>query len=109
MKIKDLNYYVKFIFSCESENVCYSTTDREMLNQIEFHETGNSPMDYKIGDVIHFNPERKPFKITDIHIRQLTEDTEVFKYGFDSADCSGKLHGIEKDYLFSVLISINPI
>jgi len=108
MKIKDLNYYVKFIFSSASDNVCFSTTDRELLKSVEFHETGNSPMDYKIGDKIHFKPDTKPYEIIDIRIRQLTEDTEVFKYGFDSEDCTNQ-QGIAKDYLFSILISMKPV
>jgi hypothetical protein len=108
MKITDLDYYVKFIFSCEKENVCYSTTDRSMLKNIEFHETGNSPMDYRIGDVIHFNPDKKPYKITDIRISQLIEDTEVLKYGFDSEDCVGEPQGKVKDYLLTIRVTMQP-
>lgn len=107
MKIKDLNYYVKFIFSSESDSVCFSTTDRQMLNHVKFHKTGNTPMDYKIGDIIHFEPDKKPYEITNIHVRQLTEDTEVFKYGFDSDDCTSQ-QGEQKEFLFSILISIKP-
>jgi hypothetical protein len=108
MKIKDLNYYVKFIFSTEDGNYCYSTTDREMLKNVEFHETNISPMDYKVDDVIHFKPETKPFKITNIWIRQLVEDTEVFNFGFDSEGCTHQ-QGIEKEFLFTIQFTIKEV
>ena len=34
MKIKELDYYVKFIFSSESDDICFSTSDREMLKSV---------------------------------------------------------------------------
>jgi hypothetical protein len=108
MKIKDLKFYVKFIFSSETDNVCFSTTDRDMLKNIEFHETSISPMDYRVGDIIHFKPDKNPYVITDIRIRQLVEDTDVLNYGFDSEDCTN-MQGAEKEMLFSILISMNPV
>ena len=109
MKIKDLDYYVKFIFSCSEKNVCFSTTDREFLKHVVFHKTGTSPMDYKIGDVLSFMPNIDvAYEITDIRVRQLVEDTEILNYGFDSEDCAGEPQGVQKDYLFSILFTMKP-
>jgi len=108
MKIKDLNYYVKFIFSSEMDDFCFSTTDRETLNNVVFNATGISPMDYKINDMIRIVPNTQPYQIIDITIRQLIKDTSTSKYGFDIDSCANK-QGIDKDYLFSILISMKPI
>jgi hypothetical protein len=105
MKIKELDYYVKFIFSSREDNVCFSTTDREFLKNIVYHDTDNSPMDFKIGDVIRFKHYSKSYKINDIHIRQLTDDTDVFKNG---TDCANGLQGVKKKFLFSIVLTMSP-
>lgn len=109
MKIKDLDYYAKFIFSTISDSgECYSTTDRELLKFIKNHQTGEIKNGFSIGDVINFEPENKPFKITDISIRRMVDDTDLLKIGFDLSDCSNQ-QGILKEALFLVHITIEAI
>ena len=63
---------------------------------------------YSIGDVINFEPEKNPFKITNILIRGLVEDTDMLKIGFDLADCENQ-QGVRKEALFIIHITIEPI
>ena len=39
MKIKDIDYYAKFIFSSIDGQNCLSTTDKDVLNEILSEET----------------------------------------------------------------------
>ena len=108
MKIRDIDYYAKFIFSTESDTGdCYSTTDRETLKFVKYHKTGNSMTGFSIGDVIDFEPG-KTFKITNILIRGLVDDTDTLKIGFDISDCAHQ-QGVRKEALFIVHITIEPV
>ncbi len=108
MKITSLNYYVKFVFSSNNESYCVSTTDRNMLNHVKYHNSDTSPQEYKIGDIINFEPDDSPFKIIDIYIRQIVEDTDVFNYGYDSLDCMEQ-QGEPKNHLFTIQITIERV
>jgi len=107
MKITDLDYYVKFIFS-DGEDMCLSTTDREMLNHVKSNNTGKTPTGYKVGDILQFSPDETPYEIKDIKIRGLIEDTELNKYGFDKEDCT-QVQGEKKDFIFSINIRIEQV
>lgn len=109
MKIKDINYYAKFIFSTVSDTgECYSTTDRDMLKFIKHHKSDKSVSDLSIGDLIRFEPEQKVFKIKDILIRGLVEDTDTLKIGVDLSDCA-HTQGANKEALFIIHITIEPV
>lgn len=109
MKIKDLAYFAKFIFSTISDSgECYSTTDRELLKFVKNHKTGDSMNGFSIGDIINFEPENKTFKVTDISIRGMVDDTDLLKIGFDLSDCTNQ-QGSPKDALFLVHITIENI
>jgi len=108
METKDLNYYVKFIFSSEDDGFCFSTTDRAMLPKCPKPDTDKQAIDYKIGDIIYFYKEAIPFKIKDIWIRQLVEDLELLEYGIDSQDCTCP-QGTPKDFLFTIQITVEKV
>ncbi len=108
MRVKDLDYYVKFIFAIPGEEYCVSTTDREMLNFVKYYGTDSTPQEYRIGDTICFLPENKPLKIVNIWVRQLVEDLDVFNYGYDSEDCAGS-NGEQKKFLFSIKIELSRV
>ncbi len=109
MKIKDLDYYAKFIFSTVSDTgECYSTTDRELLKFVKNNKTGETKNGFSIGDVIKFEPENKPFKITDISIRRMVDDTKLLKIGLDLSDCANQ-QGEPKEALFLVHLTIEAI
>lgn len=108
MKVTDLDYYVKFIFQIPDEDYCISTTDREMLNFVRYHNTETIPLEYKIGDIISFIPEDKPLEIIDIWVRQLVEDLNSFNYGIDGEDCTS-FNGEPKKFLFSIKIKLRRV
>jgi len=108
MKITDLDYYVKFVFSTDDGEFCFSTTDRDMLNEIKFHNTDNIPGDYQIGDKLRFGEVKAQFEITNIKIKQLIEDTEVLGYGIDTNDCT-QHSGMKKDHLLKIQITLKKI
>lgn len=109
MKIRDLDYYAKFIFSTISDTgECYSTTDRELLKFVKNHKTGETMNGFSVGDIINFEPENKPFKITEISIRRMVDDTDLLKIGLDLSDCANQ-QGEPKEALFLVHITIQNI
>ena len=105
MKTKDLNYYVKFIFSSEDDGFCFSTTDRAMLPKCPKPDTDTKTIDYKIGDIILFDKKAIQYKIKDIWIRQLVEDLELLEYGVDPQDCTCS-QGIDNNFLFTIQITV---
>jgi hypothetical protein len=108
MKLADIPYFVKFIFSCENCDDCFSTTDSEMMKYVINESTGKPVIGLKIGQVLQFEPideNLKKYKIQDIIIRHLFDDTDGLKYGFDSQDCVSS-QGEPKEWLFSILIKL---
>ena len=106
MKLIDIPYYVKFIFSCDSNDECFSTTDSEMMKFI-VNASNKEPISrLEIGQKIQFEPiteNQNVYAITNIIIRHLFEDTDSHKYGMDSEDCL-YTQGEQKEWLFSILI-----
>ena len=108
MKIKDLNYYVKFIFSA-NDGGCISTTDVEMFEFVKYKNTDESVNSLKVGDEIYFIPNtEKQYKVTDVIVRHIVSDTDALKYGIDSEDCT-EHQGEYKEWLLSILVRIDVI
>jgi hypothetical protein len=111
MKVKDINYYVKFIFSSLDGQFCLSTTDLEVLKNIKSDKTNNTMRDYTIGDIIYFDSEEEKdqkLKVTDVRIRRLVDNTDTLKIGFDSSDCEN-IFGDYKEPLFILHITIEKV
>ena len=106
MLIKDIPFFVKFIFSGDTGD-CYSTTDIEIFEFIKYKSTNKAIYGIEVGDKIYFepNPQSKFYEVTNVKIRHLTKDTETQKYGIDSEDCTGA-SGKEKEYFFSILVNM---
>lgn len=110
MKLEQIPYFVKFIFSCENGE-CFSTSDSEMLKFIIDAKTKESISALSIGQKVMFEPTKdnnKTYEITDIKIRHIFDDTEMHKYGVDMEDCIYP-QGESKEWLFSILISTKTI
>lgn len=111
MKVKNINYYVKFIFSSLDGQFCLSTTDLEVMKLIKSEKTNESKRNYTIGDIIYFDSDEErnqKLKVTDVRIRSLVDDTENLKYGFDSSDCEN-ISGEYKEPLFIIHITIKKV
>jgi hypothetical protein len=105
MKVKDLPYYVKFIFSSDDDD-CFSTTDQELFKYIKYNGTDRPINDIRIGAEIFFEPNTlKKYIVKDIVIRHLVDDLEVLKYGIDMEDCTQQ-QGELKKWLFSILVKL---
>lgn len=108
MKLTDIPYFAKFIFSNESTGECFSTTDSEMLKFVVTPTNRESITKLQIGQKIQFEPiedNPKVHEITDIIIRHLFHDTDSHKYGIDLEDCTNS-QGEDKEWLFSILINL---
>jgi uncharacterized protein (DUF111 family) len=109
MKIKDIDYYAKFIFSSIDGQNCLSTTDKDVLNEILSEETDEIKTGFTIGDVIFMKSFKDlKFKITDICIRRLVDDTKMVNIGFDFSDCKN-WSGKNKEPLFIIQITIEKV
>lgn len=111
MKVKDINYYVKFIFSSLDGQFCLSTTDLEAMKLIKSEKTNEFNRNYAIGDIIYFDSDEErdqKLKVTDVRIVNLVDDTEILKYGFDSSGCANMV-GEKKEALFIIHITIEEI
>ncbi|WP_299009803.1 hypothetical protein [uncultured Tenacibaculum sp.] len=111
MKLKDIPYYAKFIFKTADNETCFSTTDFEMIKFIVDAHSDETINKLKIGQKIQFQPiEDNPdiYKVSDISIRHLYDDTETMSFGFDKEDCNIN-QGDRKEWLFSLLIKLDKI
>ena len=106
MNIAELPYYVQFVFSA-SNGDCMQTTDPELMDFIKRGDSNERAHRLKVGDVIRSEPEGKKYKITEIVIRYLYDDTELMKYGIDLEGCV-ESQGETKDALFGVLVKMDP-
>ena len=106
MKISDLPYFVQFVFS-SSNGDCLSTSDQEMFKFIKYAESNNPVNRLEIGNIITFEPEGKTYSIKDIIVRHIVDDTDIHKYGFDMEGCT-EMQGEQKEWLFSILIKMEP-
>lgn len=106
MRIKDLDFYVLFTF-CDVNNdeICYTTSDKNILN--EFMVNGNPMSSFTIGDMIEFPPQKQKYKIVNIQIRRLIDDTDEYSFGVDKdvSDLIGDFH----IPIFSILVSIEEV
>ncbi|AQW92982.1 hypothetical protein [Elizabethkingia anophelis] len=110
MELKDLPYFVKFIFSCENDE-CISTTDSEMLKYVIDKNTGEEIRSLYIGQNLNFEPIKendKTYEIIDIKIRHLFHNTDYHNKGIDLQDCQYP-QGEIKEWLFSILVSTKVI
>jgi hypothetical protein len=102
MKIAQLPY-VKFVFLC-NDGSCYSTADIAMLEHIRQPNSDNRAYSFDVGDRITFAPNSdKVFRITEVAIRHLHDDTNMMRLGFDSEDCVS-MQGAAKEWILKVLI-----
>ncbi len=103
MKIAQLPYYVKFVFLC-SDGSCYSTADIAMMEHIRRPNSDERVFSFDVGDRITFAPNNdKVFRITEVAIKHLHDDTNMMQLGFDSEDCTS-MQGEAKDWLLKILI-----
>ena len=110
MKLEQIPYFVKFIFSCENGE-CFSTSDSEMLKFIIDKNTNEKIDRLFIGQKLNFEPTEEnenTYEIIDIKLRHIFHDTEYHKKGIDMEDCEYP-QGENKEWLFSVLISTKVI
>jgi hypothetical protein len=114
MEIKNLKYYVKFVFNCEDTEETYSTSDIEELRFIQEEQNGELfPLSaLKIGDKLAFNKPNsiiKKYKVTDISIGDIDDDLDLPKTGIyllkDSLETTGK----PKKWLLSIFVSMDCI
>ena len=109
MKVKDIPYYARFIFSGDN-GACYSTTDKEILNFIIDRSTGEPIFNIKRGQKISFissdgTNDELIYTVEEITVRHLVDDLELLKYGIDLEDCT-QSQGDEKEMLFSILVEM---
>jgi hypothetical protein len=107
MEISKLKYYANFVFLTADVSFGYATTDVSCLRAITNSKYDDPIHDLGIGRSIKFPSSDRVFKITDIKIRQIVDDTDFFTNpkGFDSFDYEPK-DGEYKIPLFKVLIEI---
>lgn len=109
MLIKDLPYFVKFVFVINNSDVGYATTDIEQFKniQLEFNDRLTDFVAIRIGYILSIKePENdKRYKITDIAIKNIVEDTKNVNLGSDKEDIKDEyMIGLHKKYLFSIFI-----
>jgi len=108
MKIKDVKFYPRFILSTIDGKNCLSTTDLEVLKHIKSNKTNATMRDYTIGDVIYFDSDVERFKVINILIRRLVDDSQTLNIGFDTSDCDCP-QGEIKEPLFIIHITIEKV
>lgn len=88
MKVNQLNYYPLFIF--KSETFCFQTADNDLLQYI-FDNEMNVKTNFRVNDEMNFQMEDgnfRKFKITEIEINNVVDDTELNQMGIISYGCS---------------------
>ncbi|MHC1776251.1 MAG: hypothetical protein AB9834_12670 [Lentimicrobium sp.] len=108
MKVENLDYYAKFIFSSEDDAFCLSTTDIKVLRQIKSCQTDEIKRDYSIGDVIYFDTDEErdiKMKVIDIRIWGIVDRTETLNSFIDSSECKVQ-YGKINEPLFLIRIII---
>lgn len=112
MLLKELPFFVKFIFSGEGDNnLCFSFTDPEILQYVTYTSTRTKIYDLKIGHeltIIEDVEIEHKIIITDIAIRQIFDNTDDHNYGVDSQDCNGYT-GDPKPWIFSILANFKLV
>ena len=103
MKITNLPYFVKFIFSSD-EGDCYQTSKIDNLQFIIDDATNDKIDKLYIGQKIRV--EEHSYEIYDIKIRHLFDDTYYHRYGVDLESCNCP---DDNEWLFSILVSIKKV
>lgn len=107
MKLNQIPYYVEFVFLSSNDD-CMSTVDNDMLQFIKDESTGEPITSLDIGDTIRFEPKNNRYKVTNISIRHLFDDTNLTKAVFDLEGCTER-QGKAKDWLFTVMVKMNLV
>ena len=111
MKLKDIPYFIKFTFIGDEEDYnCYSLADRETLKFVKSKHSKESVSSLKTGDEIYFESDAsdiKHYRITEILIQHIVDDTDSLKYGIDSEDCIEQ--GEPKEWLFKILVRMHKL
>lgn len=97
MDIKDLNYYVLFVFKDETNDRTFSTTDINALKD------STSSEQFKIGEIITIHGEE--LRIKNIEISQVSEKTSSnYNYGWSKEGII--LKGEQKEALLQITIIV---
>ncbi|WP_282133019.1 hypothetical protein [Cellulophaga baltica] len=108
MKISQLSHYPNFVFLSTNSEDCFSTTDVEMLKHIKNANSSNDISSIEIGDEIYFSPAKDiRYRVENIKILKLWDDTDNFKYGIDTSNCIQQ--GELKEQLFKILVEIKTV
>jgi hypothetical protein len=103
MKVKNLNYYPLFIF--KSSNYCFQTADNDLLQYI-FDIDKNVKTNFRINDVMLFkmdNGNYRKFKITNIEINNVVDDTDLNQMGIISYGCSETVGKYKDELMFNFI------
>ncbi|MBC7524543.1 MAG: hypothetical protein H7239_08920 [Flavobacterium sp.] len=101
MLVKDLNYYVKFVFNIENSEENFATSDIIALKEF----TQNSS--FKIGDIIE--TANLKVKIKDISLKQVDETVRSNQYGINLKGKEGDMQGDLKDSLLTINILVEQL
>ena len=104
MKISDLNYYPAFIFYDEN-GFSFSDNDINTINKIKVN--GKKIKELKKGDIIKFHTNFEKFKVKEIKIGHLIDDTDDYKLGFKIEKYDFDVDKIKP--IFDIYISIEQI
>ncbi|WP_445720331.1 hypothetical protein [Flavobacterium sp.] len=108
MKVNNLKYYPLFIF--KSSDFCLQTADNDLL-QFIFDINMNIKTNFRINDEMLFkmdNGNLRKFKITNIEINNVVDDTDLNQMGIISYGCSETI-GKHKDELMFNFIEMTEI
>lgn len=110
MKVSEIGFYPIIIFKADDESFCVSIANVELFQSIKYIKSKQKITSLEIGSEIYFefDGDLLYFKITDISINRIVEDTNSFQYGYDDEIC-GNIQGTPKELLFKVLIIMEPI
>ena len=101
MNVKDLNYYVKFVFNVENSESNYVTSDIVALKEF------TSSSSFKVGEIIETADLK--VKIKDISLKQVDETTRSNRYGVNLKGGEGDMQGDLKDSLLTVNILVEQL
>ena len=107
MLVKELPFYVKFIFKSNGENgLSISTTDIDFIKSIKYSETNDSINRLEISQKIVFDKYQDDiYQITEISISNLVENTDSLNYGININDCIIP-NGETKQHLFTIKVDL---
>ncbi|GEM_PF-2622018 len=105
--IKNIPFYVKFVFNCEEPERCYSTTDVEALMKIESAFLPGLPLSaVRVGDKLVFKSDSdypETYEVTGVDVHDIQDDFR--RKGSNSRDCIGYF-GEKKEALLSIYVTM---